>query len=543
VEASRGGGHVVVCAVDPAAAPLATWPGAPALVGRLLAPAYQGNYYGGTASLSSSSGPLGVPTSAGPQAPTAAGLMSSAAAGAALAPYVEQMPGASLPSAGFLGLLCLGYVVVAGPACFIVLGRLKRREMLWVVLPCLAVLTGLLSYITGAGMGNNPLADEIQVAVMAPGANFAQVSSLGAVYLPRGGSSQVTLSSSGPVSDLGAFAGALLTVGPGTAPGTSGLTVSGPNNSLGGWATSEEVSVRGTVEASTRTTGQGVSGRVTNNLGAQLTSVYVVSSTGQVSQPIGTLRPGSSASFNLPAPSASMPENPLFSAYDLTGAAARHQALLQGLYQLAAQYSDAGTTGPVLMGLASTPLLARDTVAGGTATKVTDAVVVPMWPTAASPTVLPELVGSHGATTGGTSTGTGTVSLVLGKGGFFDYQFLLANSRLPTGRPAKLELDLGSPTGSPAGSGAAVAGLGVSSQSGGTSGVGSGDFAVSAFDYATGAWGPLRTSVSTGHLTATITGPTYVGPGGAVEVRLSALTPSLQVFGSVPTLAAVPGQP
>ena len=46
VQASRGAGQVTFSAFDPAAAPLASWPGTPAVLSRLFASAYQEVYYG-----------------------------------------------------------------------------------------------------------------------------------------------------------------------------------------------------------------------------------------------------------------------------------------------------------------------------------------------------------------------------------------------------------------------------------------------------------------------------------------------------------------
>ena len=45
VQGQRGSGQVVVCVFDPLAPPLATWPGTPALMNRVFAPAFQDGYY------------------------------------------------------------------------------------------------------------------------------------------------------------------------------------------------------------------------------------------------------------------------------------------------------------------------------------------------------------------------------------------------------------------------------------------------------------------------------------------------------------------
>ena len=542
VEAGRGSGYVVVSAFDPAAAPLATWVGAPAVVSRLLASAYS-EAYNQQANVVLSGGVVSFGGTVAGQPPSRAALMNPAQGGSALGAYLEQMPGAALPSAHFLGMLLVGYIVVAGPLCFLVLARLRRRHLAWVVLPGVAVVAALVAYESGAGLDRSPLSEQIQVVQLAAGSNLAQVSSMGAIYLPRGGSSQVTLASLGPVTDLGAGAGGDLTVGPGTAPGTSGLSVGGPHNSLGGWAASEDASLHGSVEASAQESAGTLRGRVTNRLGVDLNDVFVVD--GAVEADIGALGPGRSARFSLAAPSKAaaggngagvLVSSPFLSSTALAGsAAARHQFAMEGLYALASQYSEAAGE-PVMFGLAATPFLPARTGADVAAHQSVDAVIVPLTPTErpglAISGLAPELVGSHRVM--GSSS-------VLGQGGFFDYQYLL-----PGARWRHLGLDLGSPAGSAGGAGtSSVVGIGVSA--GPTSNPSAalpGDFALSAFDYRRGRWEPLKVSLSSGHFRARIPGPSaYIGPGGSVEVRLTSLTPGLEVFGPVPALSAQPGAP
>jgi len=554
VEATRGSGRVVVSTMDPAAPPLSTWPGDPALWARLLAPAYQSGYYGSTggAVLGGALAPTApVAVRLLGQASGQSALMSPTSAGGALTMFLEAVPGASLPSEAFLGLLLLGYVIVAGPGCFVLLRRLRKAELAWVALPCLALACALVGYSTGAGMDRSPLSDEIRVAYFAPGSHDALVSSLGAAYLPRGGPYQVVLDGSGPLSDLGAGAGATLTITPGAAPGTSSISVIGANNSLGGWVASEEVRLTATLTASVQESSGTYFGRVANHLGATLTEVHVVSPSGDEVD-LGALAAGASASFYVPAPSTLTAAGGALSGVFLADpsrgglAAFRSNTEMEGLYELAAQYATTQAAGPVLVGLAETPFLPPDEEAPhGLGTRAVDAVMVPLSPLApAAPNVsrlVPELVGSRGVM-GETSTGTAASSFVLAHGGYFDYQFTV-----PVKRWRALELDLGAPLGSPAGSAAGlVDGLGIpANEARGSvatvSGAQRGDFSLSAFNYATGTWGAIGVPVSSGVFHATVSHPApYIGPGGTVEFRLGALGPGLQVFGAVPTLSCAP---
>jgi hypothetical protein len=554
VEATRSSGHVVFTTMDPAAPPLSTWPGGPAMWARLLAPAYQFGYYGssGGVILGGALAPAApMPVGVLGQATGQSALMSPSSSGGALAMYLEAVPGASLPSKAFLGLLLLGYITVVGPGCFVLLRRLRKAELAWVALPCLAVTCALVGYLTGAGMARSPLSDEIRVAYFAPGSDDALVNSIGAAYLPRGGPYNVVLDSSGPLSDLGAGAGATLTITPGALPGTSTISVIGANNSLGAWVASEEVRLTATLTANVQESSGAYSGRVANHLGTTLTNVTIVSPSGDEVD-LGALAPGASASFYVPAPSVLTDAGGALSGVFLADpsgsglAAFRSNTEMEGLYELAAQYATTQAAGPVLVGLAKTPFLPADEEAAhGLGTRTVDAVVVPLAPVAPAARnisgLVPEMVGSGGVI-GETSTSTVASSFVLRHDGYFDYQFTV-----PDKHWRALDLDLGAPLGSLAGSPAGqVDGLGVpvNEARGSVATVSEarrGDFSLSAFNYASGTWGTIGVPLSSGVFHATLTHPgPYIGPGGTVEFRLRALARGLQVFGAVPTLSSAP---
>ena len=67
---------------------------------------------------------------------------------------------------------------------------------------------------------------------------------------------------------------------------------------------------------------------------------------------------------------------------------------------------------------------------------------------------------------------------------------------------------------------------------------------VSAFDYRTGRWAPLPTVTVSGQLLASVPSSSgFLGPGSALQVRLSSPSAPLNVYGEVPTLSAVAGHP
>ena len=226
-------------------------------------------------------------------------------------------------------------------------------------------------------------------------------------------------------------------------------------------------------------------------------------------------------------------------------ASTRQQAAEQGLSELAHEYSAAIGGWPVLVGLADRQFLPPAHALGSVALTTTDAVVLPLVPAVDAGTRLadlaPELVGSTGLT-GAVALGTASGTLALAKGGSLDLQF-----SLPTSHWRELQLDLGSPAGSGNGPGfgseGTVAGFALAS---GTSAK-LADFSLSAFDYRSGRWDRLPAflgaagAIAGGEFEAVLRQPgDYIGPGGAVELRLSALVAGLQVFGAVPTLTALP---
>jgi hypothetical protein len=563
VQASRGAGQVTFSAFDPAAAPLASWPGTPAVLSRLFASAYQEVYYG----LPSSFGGGLVPANLTAQNMGTASmtnlaadgggsaLLSPAAARQGLLGYLEDLPSASPPSAYVLGLLLLGYVFLVGPFSFWALTRLGRRELAWVVVPCLAVAGGLVLYVTGAGTKQGPVTDEVRVAQLTPGSHLAQVLSLGAVYLPMGGSHEMQLGglfSAAPtlVGDLGAVGGAQLTVGGGSSSASLGLTVEGPSNSLGGWAAAGAARLAGTIVTDVHQSDDELSGKVTNDLSVNLEDAQIVVASGQAEKVLGTLRRGTASEFSLPVPSSTLAQNSGFQSIpvsigpgDSTGSAgARHQAEVQSLFDLGAMYSGREGGAPVLVAFANGPLFPVDLDLdhldrAATSWSPTDAIVVPLVPAATSTRqgsavdgLGPELVGSRDAleqTVNGLAAGSFSAS----RGGSLYYQFML-----PGQHWAGAELDFGSISPS-----AMVPGITMTSGPGGPqASVGARTLLVSAFDRVRGKWSPLPATSASGDLIATVDRPArFIGPGGILEIRLTATGGGVEVAGAVPTLSAV----
>jgi hypothetical protein len=546
VQEAVGEGQVVFCAVDPAAPPFADWAGTPQLLARLLAPAFQDDYYGQGPIFTwgGASGKVTVPASLlGKFGVTGSpSFTDPAQASADFTAYLEQMPGASLPSAHLLGLLLLGYVIVAGPVCFAVLAGWRRRQLAWVVVPALAAVAALAAWGSGAGMDRAPLLDEVRVDQLVPGSPQAQVLSLGAVYLPRGGSRQVPLDGGGLVTALGAVGGGQLTVSPGEVPGDNQLQVSGSNNSLGGWAAIQDARLNGAVGVSAHLMGNTISGTVSDHLPVRLTSAYVVSLTGG-SEGLGPLEPGSKARFNISAQAtgpASPPNyilGPAFLGngdYRAGSPGARHQALLQGLYALATTYSGEHGGAPVLIAVAGGPLGGQGAAGPGPdASRQVDVLMLPLEPvpSGGGRGLLPVLVGSSGVVDQNAGGFDGASSLSVSAGGSLDFHYAVPGGPGPA-RPG-LRVNLGSAS-------ADGSTIGLAREGSQRVPVHTGDFTLSAFDYRTGRWTDVGVRASQGRLIADLHSPEpFVGPGGAVELRLAAVR-ALQIYGATPTLSVFP---
>jgi len=152
-----GFGQVLYLAVDPAFDPLKNWGGLEGLFRNLLS---------GTA-----------------QRPNwAAGLRNWYSARDA----INALPGLQLPSAfeilGFLGL----YVIVVGPVNYLVLRRLKRRELAWVTVPALVVVFSLGAYLTGYQLrGGQASLHQLAVVQVWPDSATARVDGLVGIFSPR----------------------------------------------------------------------------------------------------------------------------------------------------------------------------------------------------------------------------------------------------------------------------------------------------------------------------------------------------------------------
>jgi len=157
IERSVGLGRVIYLAFDPAQAPFAAWNGQVDFYQRLLtttAPAPLWNH--GFRDWDSAR-----------QAVTARSSL-------------------GMPSAILIGLFLFAYIIAIGPLNYLLLSKLKRRELAWLTVPALVILFSLISFAAGSfSRGYRPWLSHLALVQVYPGQSQARVDGLVAVFSPR----------------------------------------------------------------------------------------------------------------------------------------------------------------------------------------------------------------------------------------------------------------------------------------------------------------------------------------------------------------------
>ena len=584
-EGTRGRGHVVVCAFDPAVAPLSTWPGTPTLLSRLFAPAFQPGYYDTALPYSEAGGVFPVPVSNTPATvvaglggnfDTGSSLMSPVNAVSVLASFLQQAPAVTRePPVGFLGLLLVGYVVVVGLVLFVVFGHRRRRTLAWAAVPALAITAALAASLAGVGTGNGPLVQEVRVSQVPPGGHVAEVLSMGMVQLPGGGSRRVELTSPPAqalapvlVGNLAVGTGADITVGQGQSPSGTSVTVKGAGKSRGGWSANETERLAGSIRADVTQHGDVLMGTVRNDLGVKLTGAEVVLASGEAVQELGAMGPGRSTRFELSVAPYSNPWPQAFGAPvpvsgdQATALTATPPAGARAA-SVAAGPGDRGHRGPLTTaGNEAKAAQAAKQAAKQAAEREVEMALGGLgasYSTQLGGAAVFVAIATHklfpfDAGTGGSRPAVTDVIVVPLTGhesrqdALSDVPGELVGSSGVTGE-MEYAITTGSLTLNAGGAfdyqfllpGTRWRGLelDLGSSSGETYGpplVG-----VKAYNYATSRWDTLRVRPHKGELLADVPDATYhLGPGGTLEVQVVAEQNGVEVYGGFPTLSAIP---
>ena len=369
--AGYGSGHVAFLALDPAVEPLRSWSGTPTLLRQLMVRSGQPSNSNGSVQVTKFGG-----NSAHALLANENSVLSSA---------VQTVPGVSLPDPAVLGALLAGYVVVVGPLAYVLLRRLRRRDLLWVTVPVIAGVATFLAYSTGLGASGRGLTlTEVRVLQMSPGSSRAQVDSFATVFSPHGGTHSMQLLGDPIVTSLPGADQSILTVNAGESP--EQVDVHTDIATLRGWSGTRSATVPGGIQASLHFNGSILSGSITNQMASDLTDVNIIVG-GTSNVDLGSLARGATQQLNVSLP----PPGQGFRGYVNQGGCFGCQPPLgssradRELYLRNQVFSDvqavAGMVGggvPVLVGVATNPLLPGDVQGEGVDQRPIDAVVVPL---------------------------------------------------------------------------------------------------------------------------------------------------------------------
>ncbi|HTI30198.1 MAG TPA: hypothetical protein VL687_07565 [Methylomirabilota bacterium] len=277
---TRGAGRVSFVGIDLATEPFRSWAGASPLWTRLLPDDRIIEQWGGM----------------GPIDDDVANAMSQALA---------NLPSLAVPSAALLLAVIVGYILLIGPLSYLVLRRLDRRELAWVVAPILVLVFSGVSYGIGASMkGSQIIVNQIAVVRTSTDGTAASVSTYAGIFSPTRASYDLTVRGDALLSALAAnnvdptFSGQAVNY----------ATEQGDPSHLRGLAVSvfglQAIRAEAVIPytASLRVTwsvvGSDLEGRAANDGTQTMEDVAVISRSGGVM--VGTLGPGQSKAFRMP---------------------------------------------------------------------------------------------------------------------------------------------------------------------------------------------------------------------------------------------------
>jgi len=276
---TRGAGRVGFVGIDLATAPFRAWVGAPLVWARLIPDDRIAQQFGGI----------------GPIDEEITNIMTQALA---------NIPSLEVPPAELLLAVIVGYILLIGPLSYLVLRRLDRRELAWVVAPVLVVVFSAASYGIGSSMkGSQVIVNQIAVVRSSIDGSAASVSTFAGVFSPTRTSYDLTVRGDALLSALRvtsfepSLGGAVptYTTEQGDPAHLRGLAVS----VFGLQAVRAEAVIAYT--PSLRVTWaigeNAIEGRATNDGSEPMEDVAVISQSGGVM--VGTLAPGEGKSFSL----------------------------------------------------------------------------------------------------------------------------------------------------------------------------------------------------------------------------------------------------
>ena len=157
IRAQHGSGTIYYLTADPSLEPLKSWDGMLHLYQQIVS--------------SESSSPV-----------WADGFQGWDSAGNA----VSTLPELALPPFNLLCGFLLLYVAILGPVNYLVLRRMKRKELAWISIPVMVVAFSLLAFLVGSrGRGKEPVISRLAIVQVWPDTQQARVSGIMGIFSPN----------------------------------------------------------------------------------------------------------------------------------------------------------------------------------------------------------------------------------------------------------------------------------------------------------------------------------------------------------------------
>ena len=298
-EKTVGNGIVTLATFDWAQEPMASWSGLKDLLRQVAVRAYFGSPSVGTPLGIGGGGP--VPYSIG------GGSTSLSQRGSMMSQPLNNLPALDLPSFMVTGLLILAYVLLVGPANYIVLRLLGRRELSWITIPAIAVVFAVGAYGIAIGTkGQSVQSNQIAIVHVVPGASRAYQESYTGVFAPTRGDYAIRIAGTGvliaPLS--GAYANGQGSIR--VSPGANAVDILGMTAfNLRGFASEGTTATPG-LTASLQFVQGNLVGMLENHSTMTFSDAVLVA--GDAYQTLGPIGPGASIALRL-QPKAASPFN------------------------------------------------------------------------------------------------------------------------------------------------------------------------------------------------------------------------------------------
>jgi hypothetical protein len=220
----------------------------------------------------------------------------------ALSGVLGNLPALDLPSLQLTGALVLFYVLLVGPINYVVLGRMRRRELSWITVPLIAVIVAGGAYGIGIGTkGRSVQSNQVAIVHGVLGAEHAYQETYTGIMAPTRGDYQVTVAGENlmisPISGNGVFSSSPSPTQIG--PLSNTVTLRGITAfSLRGFAT-ESMSVAPQLVGHLQLVNGQLTGRVENHSTIAFDDAVLMA--GDNFQKLGSLKPGAGVAIQLAA--------------------------------------------------------------------------------------------------------------------------------------------------------------------------------------------------------------------------------------------------